>query len=216
MAQERSWYEVVQECQVRVTRVREVLTTGGGLTPELQADLDAIIRAMRNWLIGRARQCRLTKDEFGDVLLAVIEQLHRDLRSPGFGSMERKFGAYIASTVNRILFERRKTEQNNPLSSLSLDSPAGEDGLPLHLMIEDKTLEQLVDTYQDEQIRARLYAAIAALPAIEREVVTLRLNGVAGVDIARQFGMSSANVTHIYNRAVKRLKQHLTGEGASL
>ncbi len=177
MAQERSWYEVVQECQARVTRVRAVLTTGGGLTPELQADLDAIILAMRNWIIGRVRRYILTEDEFGDVLLAVIEQLHRDLRSPGFGSMERNFGAYINSTVNRILFERRKAEQNNPLSFLSLDVPTGEDGLPLHLMIEDKTLEQRVDTHQEEQIRARLYAAIAALPAIEREAARVCASG---------------------------------------
>jgi RNA polymerase sigma factor (sigma-70 family) len=214
MAQERSWYEVVQECQARVVRIRAVLTTGGTLTPELQSDLDAVILAMRNWLIGRVRQYGLTEDAFGDVLLAVIEQLHRDLRSPGFGSMERKFGAYITSTVNRILFERRKTDQTNPLSFLSLDAPTGDDGLPLHRMIEDKTLEQHADTYQEEQIRARLAAAIARLPVIERQVVTLRLEGVASVDIARQFGMSPANVTHIHHRAVKRLKQILTGEGA--
>jgi len=214
MAQERSWYEVVQECQERVARIRAVLTTGGTLTPELQSDLDAVILAMRNWLIGRVRQYGLTEDAFGDVLLAVIEQLHRDLRSPGFGSMERKFGAYITSTVNRILFERRKTDQTNPLSFLSLDAPTGDDGLPLHRMIEDKTLEQHADAYQEEQIRARLDAAIARLPVIERQVVTLRLDGVASVDIARQFGMSPANVTHIHHRAVKRLKQILTGEGA--
>jgi DNA-directed RNA polymerase specialized sigma24 family protein len=58
------------------------------------------------------------------------------------------------------------------------------------------------------------HAAIARLPVIERQVVTLRLDGVASVDIARQFGMSPANVTHIHHRAVKRLKQILTGEGA--
>jgi RNA polymerase sigma factor (sigma-70 family) len=214
MAQERSWYEVVQECQARVVRIRAVLTTGGTLTPELQSDLDAVILAMRNWLIGRVRQYGLTEDAFGDVLLAVIEQLHRDLRSPGFGSMERKFGAYITSTVNRILFERRKTDQTNPLSFLSLDAPTGDDGPPLHHMIEDKTLEQHADAYQEEQVRARLDAAIARLPVIERQVVTLRLDGVASVDIARQFGMSPANVTHIHHRAVKRLKQILTGEGA--
>ncbi|MGQ9549253.1 MAG: RNA polymerase sigma factor [Roseiflexus sp.] len=214
MAQEHSWYEVVQECQTRIVRIRAVLTTGSILTPELQADLDAVILTMRNWIIGRIRRYRLNEDEFGDVLLAVIEQLHRDLRSPGFSSMERKFGAYIATTVNRILFERRKAEQTNPLSFLSLDAPTGDDGLPLYSMIEDKTPEQRADTYQEEQIHARLSAAIAALPAIEREVVTLRLNGVASVDIARKFGMSPANVTHIYNRAVKRLKQNLTGGGA--
>jgi len=214
MAQERSWYEVVQECQARVVRIRAVLTTGGALTPELQSDLDAVILAMRNWLIGRVRQYGLTEDAFGDVLLAVIEQLHRDLRSPGFGSMERKFGAYITSTVNRILFERRKTDQTNPLSFLSLDAPTGDDGPPLHHMIEDKTLEQHADAYQEEQVRARLDTAIARLPVIERRVVTLRLDGVASVDIARQFGMSPANVTHIHHRAVKRLKQILTGEGA--
>lgn len=214
MTHQRSWHEVVQECQERVARIRAVLTMGGAWTPELWADLDAVILAMRNWISGRARLLRLDEDARSEVLLAAIEQLHKDLRSPGFSSMERRFGAYISTTVNRILFERKKDQQNILSSTVSLDAPVGDDGSPLHEVIEDTTPERLVEAYRDEDERRRLHEAIAALPTIERIVITHRLNEVRGIDIAQMLGMSPANVTHIYNRAVKRLHQALTTRGS--
>lgn len=215
MTQQRSWYEVVQECQARVARLRAVLTTGGALTPELQADLDAVILAMRNWIYGRARRLGLDEDVRSEVLLAVIEQLHKDLRSPGFSSMERRFGAYISTTVDRILYEIKNNQQNILSSAMSLDAPIGDDGPPLHKGIEDPALERLVEAYHDEDERRRLHEAIATLPTIDRTVITHRLNGRRGIDIAQMLGMSPANVTHIYNRAVKRLRQTLTNGESS-
>ncbi|MCS6841483.1 MAG: sigma-70 family RNA polymerase sigma factor [Roseiflexus sp.] len=210
MAQQRSWHEVVQECQRRVTRIRAVLTTGGALTPELWADLDAVILAVRNWIYGRARKLGLDEDACSDLLRAVIEQLHKDLRSPGFSSMERKFGAYISTTVNRILYERKNNRQNILSSTVSLDAPVGDDGPPLHEVIEDPTLERLVEAYCDEDERRRLYEAIAALPTTERIVITHRLEGVRGTDTAQMLGVSPATVSRTYERAVKRLRQMLT------
>ncbi len=215
MTQERSWYEVVQECQQRVARIRAVLTTGGVWTPALQTDLDDVILAARNWVYGRARRAGLDEDACADVLLAFIEQLHRDLRSPGFSSMERRFGAYISTTVNRILFERNKDQQNVLSSTVSLDAPVGDDGSPLHEVIEDTTPERLVEAYRDEDEHRRLHEAIAALPTIERIVITHRLNEVRGIDIAQRLGISPARVSHIYNRAVKRLRQTLTPRESS-
>jgi RNA polymerase sigma factor for flagellar operon FliA len=215
MTQERSWYEVVQECQQRVARIRVVLTTGGMLTPELWADLDAVILAARNWIYGRARRAGLDEDACSDVLLAFIQQLHRDLRSPGFSSMERRFGAYISTTVNRILQERKNNQQNILSSTVSLDAPVDDDGPPLHEVIEDPAPERLAEEHDDEQVRKRLHEAIAALPAIERTVINHRLNNVRGIDSAQMLGMSPANVSHIYDRAVKRLRQILTTRESS-
>src|SRR6266545_8380235 len=132
MTQQRSWFEVVADCQEAVRRIRAVLTTGGAATPDVQADLDFVILTIRNWLYGRARKLAfLGEDVVEEALFEMIVQLHRDLRSPGFGSMERRFGAYISTTANRILFElRRKYRQAHVLSeSESLDVIVGEDGL---------------------------------------------------------------------------------------
>ncbi|GIW03115.1 RNA polymerase sigma factor [Roseiflexus sp.] len=215
MEQKRSWHEVVQECQDRVARLRAVLTTGGMLTPELWADLDAVILAARNWIYGRARRAELDEDACSDVLLAFIQQLHRDLRSPGFSSMERKFGAYVSTTVNRILYERKNRQQNILSFIESLDAPFGDDGPPLHEVIEDPTPARLAEEHDEEQVRKRLYEAIAALPEIERVVVTHRLSEVRGIDIAQMLGMSPANVSHIYKRAINRLRQALTAGESS-
>ncbi len=56
MTQQRSWFEVVADCQEAVRRIRAVLTTGGAATPDVQADLDFVILTIRNWLYGRARK----------------------------------------------------------------------------------------------------------------------------------------------------------------
>ncbi|MGB9754049.1 MAG: sigma-70 family RNA polymerase sigma factor [Roseiflexus castenholzii] len=215
MEQKRSWYEVVQECQERVARIRAVLTTGGVVTPEHKADLDAVILAVRNWIYGRVRQLGLDEDACADVLLAFIEQLHRDLRSPGFSSMARKFGAYVSSTVNRILYERKNRQQNILSFTESLDAPMGDDGLPLHEIIEDPTPARLAEEHDEEQVRKRLDEAIVALPEIERVVVTHRLSEVRGIDIAQMLGMSPANVSRIYKRAINRLRQALTAGESS-
>ncbi|MFQ3631786.1 RNA polymerase sigma factor [Roseiflexus sp.] len=211
----QTWYEAVQECQERVARIRSALTTGGALTPALQADCDAVILAVRNWIYGRARRSGLDEDACSDVLLMTIQQFHRDVRSPGFVSMERRFGAYISTTVNRILHERKHRNQNVLSFAESLDAPIGDDGSPLHEIIEDPTMERLVEAYRDEEERRRLHAAIAALPAHERIVITHRLNGVRGVDVAQMLDMSPANVSHIYSRAVKRLRQVLASGESS-
>ncbi len=211
----QTWYEVVQECQERVARIRAALTTGGAVTPALQADCDAVILAVRNWIYGRVRRLGLDEDACSDVLLLTIQQFYRDVRSPGFVSMERRFGAYISTTVNRILRERNNRTQNTLSFTESLDAPIGDDGSPLHEMIEDSTMERLVEAYRDEEERRRLHAAIAVLPAHERIVITHRLNGGRGVDVAQMLDMSPANVSHIYSRAVKRLRQVLASGESS-
>lgn len=215
MQHERQWHDVVVECQERVQRIRAVLTSGGTLTPEIQADLEAVILAMRNWVLGRAKRFpELDEDGVSEVLLKTSQQLDRDLRSPGFGSMERQFGAYISTTVNRVIYEIRRNlqEQRTLSTSESLDAQVGEDGLARHELIEDVTPERLADDYREEQLHARLHAAIAQLPPHDREVINLRLQGVLGVEIARRTNLSPVNITRIYNRVVERLRRILTVE----
>ncbi|MEN9937397.1 MAG: hypothetical protein RLZZ387_3976 [Chloroflexota bacterium] len=212
MGQSRPWHDVVIECQPKVQRLRATLTTGGTLTPELHHDLHSIILAMRNYLLHRASELRPYGDDVLDeALLAIIEQLHHDLHSPGFRSMEGKFGSYISTTTNRVVRElRRKYGQLNILStSVSLDAPVGEDGRARHERIEDVTPERLAAEFAEERLRARLREAITRLPVRDREVLTMRMDGVPGKQIAAQLGMSQPNVTHIYNRVVERLRREL-------
>lgn len=216
MGQRRTWYDVVAACQLKVQRLRATLTAGGVLTPDLQADLDDIILAMRNYLLGRANLLRRYGDDaIDEALLAIIEQLHHDLHSPGYRSMEQKFGSYISSVTNRVVFElKRKYGQPDALStSVTLDAPVGEDGLARHELIEDTTPERVAEEFAEEQLRDRVKDAIARLPVRDREVLTMRLAKVPGKEIATQLGMSPSNVTHIYNRVVERLRRELGGEG---
>lgn len=215
MEQSRTWYEVVADCQTKVQRLRAVLTTGGSLSPELQADLDSVILAMRNSLWHRARLLSdYGEDAVEEALFEIINQLDRDLKSPGYGSMERSFGKYISTLTNRVVFQlRRKYHQSAALSrSVSLDDEVGEDGLPRHELIEDTSLEHLAETFTEEQRRQRVHEAITRLPPLDREVITMRLADIPSKTIAEQLGMSQPNVTHIYNRVVKRLRRELGEE----
>lgn len=215
MKHERQWHDVVVECQERVQRIRAILTSGGTITPEIQADLDAVILVMHNWILGRAKQFpELDEDGFSEVLLKTIQQLNRDLLSPSFGSMERKFGSYISTTVNRVIFElcRNLRDWRTLYTSESLDAQVGEDGLVRHELIEDVTPERLAEEYREEQLRARLHEAIAQLQPHDREVITLRLQGVPGIEIAQHMNLTPVNITRIYNRSVERLRRILTIE----
>ncbi|WP_097654740.1 sigma-70 family RNA polymerase sigma factor [Candidatus Chloroploca asiatica] len=215
MKLQHSWYDVVVACQERVQRIRASLTSGGTLTLELQADREAVILAIRNWVLGRAKHFpELDEDGVSEVLLKTIQQLDRDLRSPGFGSMESMFGSYVKTTVHRILFEilGKNKEQRTLSASERLDAQVGKGGLARHEVIEDVTPERLADEYREEQLHARLHAAIAQLPPHDREVINLRLQGVPSIEIARRMNLSPVNITRIYNRVVERLRQILTVE----
>lgn len=215
MSSSQSWHEVVVECQTRVVRLRAVMTVGGALSPELQRDWGFVVEATAGWVYKRAKQ-ELSDDPDGaqDVLVEVIAQLNHDLHSPGYRSMEAKFGSYISTTTNRILFnlKRNAAEQTSLSYSESLDQPIGENGLERHELVADNDWEQLVEQYQEERLRARLHAAIERLPAIEQAVIKNRLEGVSGKELARNLGMSPPNVTHIYNRALERLRLMLGAE----
>ncbi|WP_245863082.1 RNA polymerase sigma factor [Candidatus Viridilinea mediisalina] len=215
MQHERQWHDVVVECQERVQRIRAILTSGGTLTPEIRADLEAVILAMRNWILGRAKRFpELDEDAVSEIQLKTIQRLDRDLRSPGFGSMERQFGAYTSTTVNRIIFEflRNMREQRVLSASESLDAQVGEEGLVRHELIEDITPERLAEAYREEQLHTRLQQAIAQLPPHDREVINLRLQGIPGVEIAQRLNLTPVNITRIYNRVVVRLHQILIVE----
>lgn len=217
MKQERSWHEVVADCQERVTRIRAALINDGVMTPEIMADRDAVILTMRNWILGQARKLAGFDDDMvGEALLKTIVQFNRDLHSPGYTSMERKFGAYIKTTVNRVLFEIRGNVQEHSAlyKSESLNATIGEDGLERSELIEDTAPEALAEEYREEQLRTRLYAAIAQLPHFDREVITMKLDGVLGVEIARKLNMSPVNISRIYNRVVEQLRQMLATEEA--
>ena len=65
------------------------------------------------------------------------------------------------------------------------------------------------------QEAARLYAAIRELPLLSRQVITLRLEGLAFSEIAEIMGETENNVTVRASRARKKLRQLLgESEGA--
>jgi RNA polymerase sigma factor (sigma-70 family) len=91
-----------------------------------------------------------------------------------------------------------------------LDVIVGEDGPARHELIEDPTPERLAEDYQETQLHTRLMTAIEQLPSRDREIITLRLRGVPGIEIAKAMSMSPPNVTHICNRVIERLRRMLT------
>jgi RNA polymerase sigma-B factor len=95
--------------------------------------------------------------------------------------------------------------------SVSLDAPApGAD-------TEDQTLVESLGA-EDEQFgmvdtRLSLPSAIAQLPYLEREAVTLRLTqGLKQVEIARRMGCSQMQVSRLLRRATTRLRDLVSPE----
>lgn len=65
------------------------------------------------------------------------------------------------------------------------------------------------EEYERLEIRGRLRAAIAALPARERQVITLRYASMKAADIAASLGMSESLVYKLRASALDRLRRDL-------
>lgn len=70
------------------------------------------------------------------------------------------------------------------------------------------------DILNDRQQRERLLAAVRLLPLIQREVVTLNLEGLPYREIAEVLGITENNVAVRLSRARTELARHLRGPDA--
>jgi len=64
-----------------------------------------------------------------------------------------------------------------------------------------------------QERQQRLESAIARLPAAQRAIVRLKLDGVAGKEIARQIGKSQAYVSQAYHEALEWVRDQVEAEG---
>ena len=159
----------------------------------------AMIDALRRdaWPRGVRRQRR--------ELEAAREQLRRELGAePSLADLAARMGSDEAR-LGRTILRISTIESTSPLS-------AGEnvDGTMLPPALVPSEPPAPDKAYEQREVRDRVRAAIASLPARERKVIGLYYYGEATMkEIGAAIGVNESRVSQLHARAVQRLRQAL-------
>ena len=197
------YFEFVQECERLIREFR--LAQHAGDRDTMGHTYMALLERVQPILIREARRLADISDgAVREALDGMTDRLWGNLTSPTFPTMESQFGAYLRSMPIRIV--RKVSEKYRPsdvsLRIENLDAPADTHALPKSELIADPQSQATLDRLA---ARIDLEAALAQLPAEERQVAAARLAGAQNNEIARALGVSPATATRIYQRAESRL-----------
>ena len=168
----------------------------------------AMIDALRRdaWPRGVRRQRR--------ELETAREELRRELGAePSLADLAARVGSDEAR-LGRTIVRIHTIESTSPLSAG--DNMDGR-SLPAALVPSEPTAPDRA--YEEQEVRDRIRAAIAALPPRERKVVGLYYYGEATMkEIGAEIGVNESRVSQLHARAIQRLKKSLgaDGEGAAI
>lgn len=164
----------------------------------------AMIDALRRdaWPRGVRRQRRQ--------LEAAREQLRRELGAePSLADLAARVGS-DETRLGRTIVRINTIESTSPLS-------AGEhvDGSMLPAALVPSEPQAPDKAFEEREVRDRIRAAIASLPARERRVVALYYYGDATMkQIGAEIGVNESRVSQLHARAVQRLRKALGGDGS--
>jgi RNA polymerase sigma factor for flagellar operon FliA len=164
----------------------------------------AMIDALRRdaWPRGVRRQRR--------ELEAAREQLRRELGSePSLADLAARVGS-DETRLGRTIVRITTIESTSPLS-------AGEhvDGTCLPPALVPSEPQAPDKAYEEVEIRERVRAAIASLPARERKVIRMYYYAESTMkQIGAEIGVNESRVSQLHARAVQRLRKALGAESA--
>ena len=139
-------------------------------------------------------------------LEAAREELRRELGAePSIADLARRVGA-DESRLERTIVRISTIESTSPLANLeTLDSSTLP---PVLVPSEPPSPDRL---YEQGEVRDRVRAAMASLPARERRIVSLYYFGEATMkQIGEEIGVNESRVSQLHARAIQRLRKALT------
>jgi RNA polymerase sigma factor for flagellar operon FliA len=159
----------------------------------------AMIDALRKdaWPRGVRRQRR--------ELEAAREELRRELGcEPSVADLAAKIGA-DEKRLSRTIVRINTIESTSPLASAD---HSDDSTLPAVLVPSEP--ERPDAQYEKTEVRERVRAAIASLPARERKVIGLYYYGeVTMKQIGQEIGVNESRVSQLHARAIRRLREAL-------
>ena len=209
MADQPRGFQLVEECEAAIGRIRAAIRAGAGGDEAVGDDWDFIRLAVRPRFVSYARRARwMGEHAFEEALLTMYDRLFDNIWSLTFPSLETGLGSYLRHMPWRVLQEMARKYCPGGVSELieHLDETVGEDGMRRHELVEDPRAGAAFDALPD---REDVREAVGRLPALEREVVLMRLADVDNGTIAKRLQVSSATATRIWQRAVQMLRHAL-------
>jgi RNA polymerase sigma factor (sigma-70 family) len=149
------------------------------------------------------------RDVWQDALIQAWE------RVPAFDGDERAFRGWLMTIlVNRCRNWVRDDRRHAPIEPVAGGRGTGateQPTEPLHLLLDpDKSLDQLLE---DDDYRALLRAAVAAVPEPFREVLRLHACDYSYAEIAALLGVNTNTVGTRLSRARERARAYVVGVG---
>ena len=138
-------------------------------------------------------------------LEAAREELRRELGAePSIADLARRVGA-DETRLERTIVRISTIESTSPLANLeTLDSSTLP---PVLVPSEPPSPDRL---YEQGEVRDRVRAAMASLPARERRIVSLYYFGEATMkQIGEEIGVNESRVSQLHARAIQRLRKAL-------
>ncbi len=211
----------IQACESAITRVRIAIRAGTQDSEAVGNDLTFISAAVETRFIRYAKSvASLGPEAFEEALSDLHDQLLDDIWSLGYQTMETQFGAYLNTRPLRVLQKiKRKFNRTSVSYSVErLDHVTEEDGQLLGDTVADPRAEAATDSIVDDDqrrtTRAQLQTAVDRLPVDERFVIQQRSDGISNNAIAAHLGVSIATASRMYTRAIERLRDLMSVDGA--
>ena len=142
-------------------------------------------------------------------LEAAREELRRELGAePTLADLAKRVGAH-ETRLERTIVRISTIESTSPLANFeTLDSAT----LPAVLVPSEPPSPDRL--FEQSEVRDRVRAALAQLPARERKILGLYYFGDATMkQIGKQIGVNESRVSQLHARAILRLRKILTGSG---
>jgi RNA polymerase sigma-70 factor (ECF subfamily) len=178
-------------------RVEAVETGGNGRSDRFSQLFDAYQPALRRLVGAYAASAADCDDLLQDIAVGIWQSL------PGFrgDSSERTWIYRIAHNIAiRSTSKARTRSTREPLLAHAFDAPSHDASAEDALLVKEQ--------------RRALMNGIRGLPILDRQIVTLHLEGLSAVEIAEVTGVSQGAVATRLTRIRQRLAEQVRTEGA--
>jgi RNA polymerase sigma-70 factor (ECF subfamily) len=167
-------------------------------TLDPKAEVVCLFDGLRTGLFRYLRWLGCAPDEADDAIQETFLRLHRHLLT---GGARENLRAWVYRVAGNLARDERKTARRRRVEAMSGGAEpecAWIDAVPNP---EQQVLAKEADR--------RLEMAIGSLPAVQRQCLALRSEGLRYREIAEVLGMGTSTVAEVLQRAVSRLAREL-------
>lgn len=177
-------------------------------------ELGRIRAIVATWSHAHLPGGRVPRDAHDDVVHDALERILRwlDLKGSSIGEARKMVSSHTNFALLEYVRQHVKDDQGRA-GSFDEPAPDGEGPGAVGLAAEQQAAERSIGDIERAAMRQAFDEALRQVDENKREVVTMRLAGVPGDEVARRLGLTRANVDQRNKRGLQQLREAL-GDGS--